>query len=139
MVFVFLFTLTTSVFADCAQSAYTCSSVLPYKCSNSGDTVICCSTANECPATIPDLDVIFKNVVGVILALAGLVLFIMLIIGGFRFITSNGDPKAVDSAKKTLTSAIVGLIVLLFAYVILTVISKLTGVDITSFSVTLPQ
>lgn len=88
-------------------------------------------------ATIEDLGVLFERIVGYILGFAGIVLFILLIMGGFKYITSGGDPKAVEGAKKTLTYAIGGLIVILFSFLILIIIGKITGVDVTSFNIIL--
>jgi len=89
-------------------------------------------------ARIGDLGCLFQRVVGYALGFAGIVLFILLIVGGFKFITSGGDPKAVEDAKKTLTYAIGGLIVILISYLILVLISNITGVDVTKFTVVQP-
>lgn len=95
-----------------------------------------CSTFNTRDiAQLSDLECIFKNVVGVILGFAGIVFFILLILAGFKFITAGGDPKALESAKKTLTSAIAGLVVILLAYLILVLIKTITGVDVTVFKI----
>jgi glucose uptake protein GlcU len=90
-------------------------------------------------ATIADLSGVFKNVVGYALGFAAIVLFILLLVGGFKFITSGGDPKAIEGAKKTLTSAIIGLVVILVSYLILVLIKNITGVDVTNFNIVLPQ
>jgi glucose uptake protein GlcU len=90
------------------------------------------------PAKISDLGTVFTNVVRVSLGFAGIVLFLLLIIGGFKYITSGGDPKAVEGAKKTLTYAIGGLVVILLSYLILVIIRDITGVDVTKFNVVLP-
>lgn len=87
------------------------------------------------PAPLSDLEVVFKNVVGVILGLAGIVFFILLLLAGFKFITSGGDPKALESAQKTLTYAIGGLVVILLSYLILVLIKTITGVDVTIFKI----
>lgn len=88
-------------------------------------------------AKISDLQTIFGNVVRSLLGFAGIVLFVLLIVGGFKYITSGGDPKALEGAKKTLTYAIGGLIVILLSYLILVFIKAITGVDVTEFKVTL--
>lgn len=88
-------------------------------------------------AKISDLGILFERVVGYALGLAGIVLFILLIIGGFKFITSGGDPKAVEGARKTLTSAIAGLVIILVSYLVLVLISNITGVDVTGFRIQL--
>jgi len=89
----------------------------------------------ESPATLQDFEVLFGNVVGVILGFAGITLFVLLIVGGFKFMTSGGDPKAVEEAKKTLTSAIAGLLIIIFSFLILQFIKDFTGVDVTVFKV----
>lgn len=89
------------------------------------------------PATISDLEIVFGSVIKALLGLAGITLFIVLLIGGFRYITSGGDPKALEGAQKTITYAIIGLVVVLISYIILLIIKQITGVDVTQFNVTL--
>lgn len=89
-------------------------------------------------ATLKFLEIIFSNVVSAAIALAGIVLFVMFLIGGFRFITSGGDPKATEAARGTLTHAVLGLVVILLAFLILQLIKTITGVDVTTFKVTQP-
>lgn len=48
--------------------------------------------------------------------LAGLLLFAYLVMGGFSFLTSGGDPKAMEQAKGKVTNAIVGFIIIFVAY-----------------------
>jgi len=86
-------------------------------------------------ATIEHLGGLIKRIIEYGLGFAGIVLFILLVIGGFKFITSGGDPKAVEGAKKTLTSAIMGLVIILVAYLLLVLITTITGVDVTTFKV----
>ncbi len=89
-------------------------------------------------ATVANFGCLFQKIVGYALGFAGIVLFILLIIGGFKFITSGGDPKAVEGAKRTLTSAITGLVIILISYLVLVLIYKITGVDVTGFNILLP-
>lgn len=59
-----------------------------------------------------------ETVTNVLLFLIGVVAVIMLIIGGIRYTTSNGDSSRVKAAKDTILYAIVGLIVAIMAYAI---------------------
>lgn len=88
-------------------------------------------------AKISDLQGIFQNIVQMLLALAGIVLFILLLSGGFKYITSGGDPKAVEGAQKTITYALGGLLLIVLSYLFLVFIKQITGVDVTDFKVTL--
>lgn len=86
-------------------------------------------------AKLQDLEGVFGNVVSVVLGLAGVVLFIMLLLGGFSYITSGGDPKKVGSARNTLTYAIGGVIFIALAYLILKFIETFTGAPVTEFKI----
>lgn len=54
--------------------------------------------------------------------IAGGIALILLIFGGIKFITAQGDFKAMEEAKKTVTAALTGLLVIFFAILILRVI-----------------
>ena len=90
-------------------------------------------------AKISDLQTVFQNLVRSILGFAGIVFFVLLLVGGFRYITSGGDPKAVEGAQKTLTYAVGGLILILLSYLILVFIGVITGTNVTEFNVVLPK
>ena len=55
------------------------------------------------------LDGVVANALRVSVTLIGIGTFLFLIYGGFRYVVSGGDQKAIDSAKKTLTYALFGL------------------------------
>ncbi|USN96554.1 MAG: hypothetical protein H6797_05855 [Candidatus Nomurabacteria bacterium] len=65
-----------------------------------------------------DLQDKIKTVVNVLLFLLGAVAVIMIIIGGIRYATSNGDAQAVKSAKDVVLYAVIGLVVAILAYAI---------------------
>lgn len=52
---------------------------------------------------------------------------IFIIIGGIRYILARGDPKATESARGTITAAIIGLVIALLAVVIVTVVTGFLG------------
>jgi len=86
-------------------------------------------------ATLKCAEVIFGNIVAVLITLAGIIFFFMIIAGGFRYLTSGGDPKAVAAAGNTLTWAIAGLLIVLVTWFILQLIQTLTGVRVTLFRI----
>ncbi|MBU0613290.1 pilin [Patescibacteria group bacterium] len=53
-----------------------------------------------------------------ILGLLGLIAVIMILIGGFKWMTAGGNEEKIESAKKLLTSAIIGLVIVLLAWAI---------------------
>ena len=61
--------------------------------------------------------------------LAGLLLLLYLIFGGLSLMLSRGDPKAVQSAKAKITSALMGFIVVFASYWIVQIVGKVLGLD----------
>lgn len=80
-------------------------------------------------ATIYSLETLFENVVRTVVSLSAVALFIMFVIAGFSFLFSGGDAKKLEQARGTLTNAIIGLVVIVAAYLIIRIIQVFTGVD----------
>ncbi|MEK7525943.1 MAG: hypothetical protein AAB546_00490 [Patescibacteria group bacterium] len=90
-------------------------------------------------ATIGGFETLFSNVVGLAVGFAGLALFIMLLIGGFNFLTAGTDAGKAQGAQKTITYAILGLVFIVASYFILQLIGNFTGVTgILNFTVVQP-
>jgi len=96
------------------------------------------SAKNEA-ATIQDLTVIVQRILNIAVRLAGIAAFIMLIVGGFQFLTAGGDPKKTQAAGSTITFAIFGLVAVIAAWFILLFIEKFTGVKVTEFNIGISQ
>ena len=64
--------------------------------------------------------------------LAGILLFILLIIGGFIFIigAGNDNPEQVKKGKQALTAALIGFAIIFCSYWIIKIIEIITGLDI---------
>ena len=86
------------------------------KCFKDNDQLVPCEEGGFAP--LSELTGVFANLAGVVLTLAGFAVILMLIIGGFRYITARGDPKALAAARSTLTWTIVGLIFIILAFLI---------------------
>ena len=93
------------------------------------------SCAIDGVATIQCLVPLFESLVKAVVSLGGVALFLMLLVGGFNFLFSGGDPKKLEQARGTVTQAIVGIIIMSLAYLILLTIQRFTGVNVTEFSV----
>lgn len=81
---------------------------------------------NDKQALTDLLIVIMKGFLGVIAAWA--VAFI--VIGGFKMVISQGNEEAVTSGKKTITWAVLGLLVALLSFSIIIIVQNLIGADI---------
>lgn len=69
-------------------------------------------------ASQDDLKNDIKTIVNVMLFILGAIAVIMIIVGGIRYTTSNGDAQQTKGAKDTILYAVVGLVVAILAYAI---------------------
>ena len=84
--------------------------------------------ATTCTEQDSGLQGTVKTVINVLSVVVGIVAVIMIIVGGFRYITSGGNDASVTSAKNTILYAIIGLVVVALAQVIVRfTLSKLTN------------
>jgi hypothetical protein len=83
------------------------------------DTAIGCIPIEDTNSLI---GFILKWAIGV----GGGIAFLLILVAGFQIMTSTGDPKRLQAGKELLTSAVAGLILLIFSVFILRII----GVDI---------
>lgn len=71
-----------------------------------------------------DLTTFITNIINIMLFIAGAVAVIMIIIGGIRYVTSNGDQAQVKSAKDTILYSVVGLVVAILAFAIVNFVTS---------------
>ena len=64
------------------------------------------------------MNVIIATIIQAVLAFLGVVFLILMIYGGYMWMTARGNEEQVNKASKTIVAAIVGLIIILSAYAI---------------------
>lgn len=80
----------------------------------------------DCPAGAPDSQLcgppddedatsLAENLIGLLLFIIGIVSVVMIVIGGFRYVVSNGDANKIAAAKNTILYSVIGLIVAILA------------------------
>ena len=74
--------------------------------------------ANGCDGNEDKLSNVVMGIINSVLGIISTVALIFIIIGGYNYMTSAGDPGKVKKAKDTLTYAIIGLVVVILAAVI---------------------
>lgn len=52
-----------------------------------------------------------KVILGIVFTILGAISLLMVTIGGFRYVLSEGDPQGVSKAKNTIVFALIGLLV----------------------------
>ena len=58
------------------------------------------------------------NVLKYVFGLAGILAVVMIVIGGLKYATSQGDPSRIKSAKDTILYSVIGLVVALASFAI---------------------
>jgi hypothetical protein len=67
---------------------------------------------------------LWKNGISVVTAVVAILAVIMIIFSGFQYLTSNGDPQKAATAMKTLLYSIIGFVVAVAAWSIVTFVVK---------------
>lgn len=67
---------------------------------------------------------LLTEVLKYLLYLAGAIAVLFIVIGGFQYITSSGDEEQAEKGRKTLTNAIIGLVVVIMSYAIIQIITN---------------
>lgn len=75
------------------------------------------------------------NVINLVLGLLGLIAVIIILIGGFKWMTAGGNEDKVSEAKKMITQGLIGLVIILAAWGIASwvigIIAEQTGTQVT--------
>lgn len=67
-----------------------------------------------------DIRVTVVNLIRVALGILGVVVLVIIIAAGFRWMTAGGNDDAISQSKKIISAAVVGLLVIIVAYAITT-------------------
>lgn len=59
-----------------------------------------------------------QNMIQVVIVIMGAIALLVIVIAGLRYILSQGDPQKVAQAKNAIIYAVIGLIIVMFAQVI---------------------
>jgi len=78
-------------------------------------------TTNQTP-----LETIIMNIIKVVLGFLGIIAVIIVIIGGFKWMTSGGAEEKTTDARKLIIAGLVGLIIVLIAYTVVNFVLDLT-------------
>ncbi len=74
---------------------------------------------------VSQIQTFIQSVIQVLITLAGLVSVGFFVWGGFGYITSSGNPEALDRSKKTILYSAIGLAIVLGAFVLSNVVTQL--------------
>lgn len=89
------------------------------------------SSVNACPSgsfnVLCNLDIqkLITNGINLIFVVAALLALVFLIIGGVKWLTSQGEKEGVNKARETIVASIVGLVIIFLSYLIINFILQL--------------
>jgi hypothetical protein len=86
-----------------------------------------CAT-NVDKAGASDANTLIKNIINIFSLVVGIVAVLMIIVGGFRYITSGGNDGNVGTAKNTILYAVIGLVIVALAQIIVRFVLNKTKV-----------
>jgi len=64
------------------------------------------------------LDTIVGQIITVVLGFLGVIFLILIIYSGFQWMTAGGNEETITKAKKRLTNAVIGLVIVMAGYII---------------------
>ena len=100
-------------------------------CQNAPNSPTCQQNASQNGKTTDPAVNTIRTAANIIAIVAGIAAVIMIIIAGFQFVTAggaspgqrSGDPNKIKSARATLSSALVGLVIIALAWTIVTFVT----------------
>ena len=78
----------------------------------------------------PSITTLISTILPNIYIVSGLILFFLLLGGGFAVMASGGNVEQIDKGKQAISGAIIGFIIIFASFWIIQLIEKLTGIPI---------
>lgn len=73
--------------------------------------------------------------VNLILILAGIIAFFFLLWGGLQWILAGGDKEGTEKARKRITAALIGLVIVFSVYALISLAGSFLGVNLMNFTI----
>jgi hypothetical protein len=89
----------------------------------------------DTPNTLPQIEAVVKNILGVATSLIGLGIFAMFVVGAFRLLTSGSNQEQKQKAWQTFTFAAMGGAAVILVWLVFVFLKEFTGLDLLKFSI----
>lgn len=87
-----------------------------------------CGGPGESDCTLCHFLLLIKNIVVLVTEIAFAIAALFFVVGGISFLISGGSPEKIERAKKTITSAVIGMVIVLTSYlIVVSIIVSLGG------------
>lgn len=85
---------------------------------------VSCTEIGNCSTKSPTLSVGLANIAAGIMILVGSLAIIFMVVSGLQIALSNGDPKRYQQGRDGLQYSVIGLVVAIMAYAIVSYVAK---------------
>lgn len=89
----------------------------------------------DCPAGLDQFEQMVGSIISVFAGLGFIAMLVLLVWAGFKYLTSGGEPKAIQAAHAVTTWALLGVLFMAIAWLILQLIQSFTGINVTVFDI----
>lgn len=73
--------------------------------------------------------------IGMALTLTIIVFFFILLVGGYRWITSSGDEKKLTIARSQITNGLIGLLIILSSWIIMSLLGSIFDIEVLKLTI----
>ena len=99
---------------------------LPWVQPAAAQTTINIKPPSDVPPTIGPL---ISSGIQAVIVIAGLITFVYLVWGGIEWLTSGGDKEKYESARGRITAAVIGLVIVIAAWAVMSLIGNFLGIN----------
>jgi hypothetical protein len=82
--------------------------------------------------TLNSIEDFISMIIGFMTVLAGLFFLFYAIMGGVNWITAGGDSGKIEKARNQIVQGVIGMVVIVSAYLVIGVVGSIIGIDILS-------
>jgi len=70
---------------------------------------------------------VISNIIGLMTIIAGIWFILQFISGAYGYLSASGDQQKITAATKKITSALIGLVVIVAAYAVMSLVGEILG------------
>ncbi len=83
----------------------------------------------------PSIGPLISSGIQAVIVIAGLITFIYLVWGGIEWLTSGGDKAKYEAARGRITAAVIGLVIVIAAWAIMSLIGNFLGINFSNLTI----
>jgi uncharacterized membrane protein HdeD (DUF308 family) len=72
---------------------------------------------------------VFSTIIGLLTVIAGIWFLFQVIVAGYQWLSSGGDKASIATARDKLTHALIGLVIVIMAFAIVSIVGTIMGIQ----------